>query len=133
MTLNLQRYCNKKDSVPVIELLPLSSKFTFHFCSVKTDLGLLNSFSLLVYVILGLRDTSQKEKGSAAWFQWTCWTGPCSVWLPYCRLLQHRWLFQHQAPLVRVASPAPDSWSISWPAASPATHLGWLWCTVLLS
>lgn len=40
------RYCKKKTSVPVIELLPLSSKFTFHFHSVKTDLGLLNILPL---------------------------------------------------------------------------------------
>lgn len=38
--------CKKKTSVPVIELLPLSSKFTFHFPSVKTDLGLLNILPL---------------------------------------------------------------------------------------
>ena len=131
--------CKKKTSVPVIELLPLSSKFTFHFPSVKTDLGLLNILPLsqaqsiegavetggqdCCVVPAGLPPPPPQQRGSLPVSILTLVPTPQG----FCPSSSSDRLPQHLAPEAHALSPAPHSCGVRWPAASPGTRLGWFY------
>lgn len=93
-------------TVPVSNLLSLSSQFILFGCSVKMDLGPLNSFSLPAGIILSpvSWETFQEERVLCC--------GPVS---PIGRHLQCKWIPQLPVLAVQVASPAPGQ---QYPTAS---------------